>query len=414
MPNQIDGNGIQIETYKEILEAIVEGSASIPGLKQIYGSDINTASNTPDGQMINIYALSKQDILDLIVQDYNSKDPDQAVGVALDAVSQLCGITRKGGTYTEVVVTVTASFGLNLTGLDDSTDPFTVSDGSGNLFYLKESASLITGANNLNFRAAEIGAIQILANTITTIVSTTSGVTAVNNAAVPYQDGTDQETDANMRIRRAKSVALPAKGAIDGLFGGLSQLEDLTEVKIFENVTNSTDADGIPAHSIWVIVDGGDDEDIADVIYKYRSMGCGMRGAETVAVEQVDGSEIDISFDRVIEEELSIYFHAESISNGIIDIEALKTALAAQYTLGIYETADTASINALIREINSDVVPNQLAISSDRITYDDILTPSTKQHKFVVSTANISILTNESSSSSSSSSTSSSSSSSAS
>src|SRR5438309_2016807 len=106
MPNQIDANGITIETYQEILNAIVNGTPTVPGLKQIYGQDINVDSNTPDGQLINIFTLSKQDILNLIVQDYTSKDPDQAVGIALDALSQLCGITRQGGSYTRVAVTV--------------------------------------------------------------------------------------------------------------------------------------------------------------------------------------------------------------------------------------------------------------------------------------------------------------------
>ncbi len=68
MANTIDANGITIETYAETVSNIVNGTSSAPGLTQIYGTDINVASNSPDGQMVNIFALSKQDILNLCIR----------------------------------------------------------------------------------------------------------------------------------------------------------------------------------------------------------------------------------------------------------------------------------------------------------------------------------------------------------
>ena len=153
--NQIDSNGIQIQNFEEILLDIVNGTVEIPGLKQIYGSDINVDSNTPDGQLINIFALAKSDILNLIVQSYNSKDPDQAVGVALDAVSQLCGIVRQGGSFTKVKINVTTDRSLNLNG-QDTVSPFTVSDGNGNLFQLIDTTSVSSGTTLLDFQAVNI------------------------------------------------------------------------------------------------------------------------------------------------------------------------------------------------------------------------------------------------------------------
>ena len=93
--NLISGSGIQIQTYPDILNGIIYGTVEVPGLTQIYGADINTASNTPDGNLINIFALSKEDVLQLCVSIYDSFDPDQAVGIALDSIAQLCGIARK-------------------------------------------------------------------------------------------------------------------------------------------------------------------------------------------------------------------------------------------------------------------------------------------------------------------------------
>ena len=57
MSNEINADGISIETIEETLDAIINGTIDVPGLKDIYGSDIITDSDTPDGQLINIYAL---------------------------------------------------------------------------------------------------------------------------------------------------------------------------------------------------------------------------------------------------------------------------------------------------------------------------------------------------------------------
>ena len=411
MPNQIDANGIQIQTLAEILTDIINGTSNIPGFKQIYGSDINTDQNSPDGQMINIFALSKQDILDLIVQDYNSKDPDQAVGVALDGICQLCGISRQGGTYTEVMVTVTVDRAVNLNGQDTLT-PFTISDSSGNLFYLITSVSLTTGATALAFKSANIGYTQVLANTLTIPVTAILGIVSVNNAAIPYQIGQDEETDAILRLRRQKSIAIPAQGMLEGLLGGLLGITGIADAAVYENDENTVDSDGVPAHSIWVIVEGGTDDDVSDIIYTYRNAGCGMKGSETVSVTQIDGSTFDIYFDRALYEYLYVTLYVTSLSGSAIDYAALRTAILAQYLLGIYEVADITSFTALVHSINPDLLVTAAYVRKSGGTDGDTATPSYKKNKFIISADTVSIIATGGSSSSSSSSRSSSSSSS--
>ena len=141
--NLITGSGIQIQSYTDILNGIIYGTPQVPGLVQIYGADINTASNTPDGNLINIFTLSKEDILQLCVSIYDSFDPDQAVGIALDNISQLCGIARKGGSYTHTNIVLTTTQAVNINGLDNTiSTPFTISDANGNEFYLIEYTQL--------------------------------------------------------------------------------------------------------------------------------------------------------------------------------------------------------------------------------------------------------------------------------
>lgn len=384
--NLIDGNGIQIKTYTDILSGL------ITQFQAIYGADINVASNTADGQMLNIFALSEQDILDLCVSIYDNFDPDQAQGLALDAISQYCGMSRKGGTYTQVQLVVTANQAITLPGMDTST-PFIVEDSNGNQFQLITSASVLVGDNLLNFQAVNIGFIQVVNGTITTIVTTTYGITAVNNPIAPYQIGIDQETDAQFRQRRQKSVAGPGQGWLQSLYAGLYKIVGLTEAVIYENITDTEDSDGVPGHSIWVIVNGGEDSDIGEAIYTYRNAGCGMFGGQSYEVGQTDGSTFTVYWDRSVQQELYTQFHVDVIGSGSYDPDSLKSYLSANYILGIYDPADVSSIIALVKAYNPTLVVSSCQVSANGSDWEDAdVYPDEKINQFVLNAANITLL----------------------
>lgn len=391
MSNQIDGNGITVQTFSEILNDFIEGNEAAKGLKQIYGADINVDSNSPDGQWVNTIALAKRDILELLVQIYNSKDPDQAVGIDLDAVSQLCGISRKGGTYTEVNVIVNTDRTINLSG-QDTASPYTLSDSIGNEFQLIASAALVAGDNTLAFRATKIGVIQVSANTINTQVTIVLGVQSVNNTTVAYQTGVDQETDAQLRLRRQQSTSLPAQGMNSALTAGLNSLTGMNQVVVYENITNAINADGVPGHSIWVIVDGGAVEEVADIIFKYRNAGCGMYGGTSVFVDMPDGTTFQIMFDRVVTQSLYIRFHLDSINSGTVDNNLVKNGLVADYVLKIYQAADITTVTSLIHEIDATLVVSQCQVSSDNVNWFNSVLPSTKKNKFTLAASQITIV----------------------
>lgn len=382
--NQIDVTGIQTKTLSDIIASLTTA------FQTIYGADVNLAQNSPDGQLLYQIALMCLDHGNFVKQDYSSKDPDQAIGVALDAVCQYCGITRRGGTYTQVNITVNVDRSLNLNGQDTST-PFTVSDSTGNLFQLITSASLSSGDNVLAFISVEIGSVQISLNTLTTITTPVLGVLTVNNPSAPTVQGVDQETDDALRLRRQASVALPASSALEGLRGGLATITDLIQAIVHENITASTDADGIPAHGIWVITLGGLAADIAAMINLYRVGGQPMKGAVSTNVTQSDGSVVAILHDVAVAQDLYISFTATSKSGGSVDTAALKAGLAEALSYGIYEIADVSSIIAAAYAINPDVVISSAGVSDTAGSYLTTKLPSAKKNYWTVSTANIAI-----------------------
>ena len=395
MPNIIDGSGIQIESYADILNDIINGTPDVPGLVTIYGSDINTGSNTPDGNFINIFALSKEDVLQLCVSIYDSFDPDQAVGVALDGISQLCGITRKGGSYTETNITLVATQSVTLYGLDSLTQtPFTISDANGNQFYLKNSATYGSATyGTVAFQAANVGYIQVIPNTITNIVTITPGVASVNNPSAPTLVGENQETDAALRIRRQASVSLPAQGELYGLYAGLLQVNGLLQTVIYNNTSSGTDIRGVPAHSIWVITDGGAAADIGNVLYKYVSMGCGMHGTTAVNITPTYGSVITVNYDPAVYQNFYATMRLTSKSGLSISGTAIQTYLSSNYILGIYEPADITTLDTLIHQYSSDLVMNNAGVSLTNGSFGTSVLPSAYKNKLVLPAANITITT---------------------
>lgn len=385
MPNSLTASGLTIQTLDEILAELLDGTADFPGLRTIYGDDINVDPNSPDGQWINTIAQAKLDMLEQTNQIYNSFDPDEAVGINLDRRCAINGIKRAGGTYTQQPVEVTADRALTLTGLDtDEANAFIVQDSSGNQYALVSSFAFVGAATeSLIFQAVEVGAVTSALNTITTIVSITLGVTGVNNIAAATTVGVAQESDAALRIRRARSVSIPSKGYLDGLIGSLLDLDGVTQAEVFENVTAVTDLRGIPGHSIWAIVAGGVAEEIARVIYIKRSLGCGMKGATIVPITQIDGLVLDIQFDRPILQDLWIKFDIEAMF-GVIDIDYLRAQLFAQLSYRINQQADASRVVALAKAIAPNGSISGEGVSTDGINYFSLVSTDTVQHQFSV------------------------------
>lgn len=391
---QITAAGIQIESYTDIINDITYGNASAPGLVTIYGSDINLDPNSPDGNWVNIFALAKIDMEQYSVQLGAMFDITQAIGTFLDALVQLNGLSRLGGTYTETQVNVTTNQTVNLNGLDNSTaNAFTISDSNGNLFYLITTTSLTNGVNTLNFQAANMGFIQIVDNTLTVIQTPIQGVLTVNNPNPPYNVGASQETDAQLRARQQQSTAGISTHKTQSLYAALSQIPGVEQAVVYENNTGSTNTIGLQAHSIWVIVEGGTSSEIADTIYDYVSDGVGMKGSTEVQITQIDGSLFNVYFDIAAQVNLHVTINIESLTSGYIDNAAIATFLSENYILGINEVADITAITALIAQYNPTLLVTACQVSANGSSYFNSVYPGAVNDYFVLSTFNI-VITN--------------------
>lgn len=391
MANTLDSTGLTINTQAELI-AIFQA-----GFESIYGSDINLDADSPDGQMMMIYIQALLDNLDLLVQVYNSFDPDTAIGVALDQRVAINGIQRQAGTFTITPVSITVTKALTLYGADQSAqDVYTVADNAGNEWELIATVSpTVAGTNVYNFQSVLSGARSTILNTITVPVTIVLGVSTINNPSTYITLGIDEESDADLRERRKRSVSIAAQGYLAALTAALENITGVSYVKVYENTDNSTDADGIPGHSIWAVISGsGAPVDIANAIYKKRNGGCGMRGDQSYAVTQPDTSLFLVKWDNVEAETLFIKATLSSLDGVVVpDIAAIRAGLPDSFTPSVYEQVN---INDLATEIqlidNNSLVTLEGFSTTSGGVYTDTLFPTAKNKQHSVTEANIILL----------------------
>lgn len=391
MPNQIDAEGLQTATQTELVDQFTADFESI------YGADINLSQDTPDGQMMMIFIQAVLDLEDLLTRVYNTFDPDNATGVVLDQRVAINGIQRQAGTYTITNITLVNSQSVNLYGLDqDDEEYYTVSDNQGNEWYLEETElALAAGTHVLSFRAKTPGQNLTVPNTITIPVTIVLGVDSVNNPTAATTEGINEESDAALKIRRQQSVSLASQGYLEGLVAALENITDVSSVLVLENDSSVTDGDGIPGHSIWVIVGGaGADLDIATAIYNKRNAGCGMYGDVTYTITQVDGSPFVVKWDVVEQETLFIKFTATSLDGTTPpDIAAIREGLVTGFVPGLSAQVNINDLATAVQVIDDNtLVTNAGFCLTVGGVYANTLTPTNRNEQFAVSEANIIIL----------------------
>lgn len=291
-PPYIDETGIHTPAYSDIRDYLIEE------MKVIYGEDIYISEDSMDYQMVSIFAKKIYDCNNLLSLAYNNRTPLTAVGVGLDNICAIAGIERKPATYSTVQLTVTGDAGTVI-------EQGEASDGT----YKWELPRPVTIPDNgiitVEATCEEAGNIGALPNTITTIVTPVYGwLSVTNNYAA--QNGTNIESDAELRGRFALATSSPSVTVMDGVQSAIENIEGVGRVVGYENDTseesNGDIPDGVPAglppHSISFVVEGGEDEEIATAIYNKKTPGCYTNGNNEVQLISDAGNINTIRFFR--------------------------------------------------------------------------------------------------------------------
>jgi len=281
----ITAAGITSPTYDQIL---AELKASY---QAIYGADTYLEPDSQDGQLLATFALALYDANQMAINVYNSFSPATAQGVGLSSVVKINGIARLVPSRSTCLVTITGQVGTVITGgqIGDNLQLNTVWD-------LPATVTIPVGGNiNVTATCTQDGDIEAGPFTLTQILNPTRGWQTVTNPA-DANPGNPTENDATLRQRQAASTALPAQSILNAIIGAVANLPGVGRYKGYENDTSITDGDGIPGHSISLVVEGGIAADIAETIANKKTPGTGTYGTTSIETFDDEGIPNVISF----------------------------------------------------------------------------------------------------------------------
>ena len=206
----------------------------------------------------------------------------------------------------------------------------------------------------------------------------------------------ENEKDSNFRLRRNKSVALPSNNQLDSLRAAVANIEDVTHTKVFENFDNTTDSKGLPAHSIALLVQGGDNNKIALQYYLKKNPGTKMHAINdpitiTVTSPKYKDTTLDVLFSRpnIIEAKVDIK---------IKKVDTLPSDISQQIKKSIidYANGDFINVNGYFDQSGFDI-GESVPISKLYTPINAVVGPytSVSELKLNDNTTNLEILFNQ-------------------
>lgn len=289
----VDATGIHVPSFTDIQDNLVSSA------KSIFGQDIYLENDSQDMQYISTVSRAISDCFDGIVLASNNQAPQTAIGSALDTLGKLNGLQRLPATYSTVQITCI--------GEPNTVIPAgVVKDTSGYMWDLPANCTIQqNGILSVTATCETVGAVLADIGTIQTIVTTQYGWYSVSNAAAATP-GVALETDTGLRKRQSESVLLPSQTPLDGTTAAIQTISGVTRRKVYENDTASTDANGIPAHSVAAVVEGGDDTEVATAIANKKTMGCGTYGTTSITMPSQYSVGSAIKFSRPTESPIDV------------------------------------------------------------------------------------------------------------
>lgn len=281
----IDANGITAPTYADIY-AYFQAQ-----YQAIYGTDVYIDPDSQDGQLLAVFAKAISDVNAVCIGVYNSFSPSKAVGAALSSNVKINGIRREAASYSSADLTLVGQAGTTITnGI--------AKDGNNYQWALPATVTIPpSGQIVATATCTTIGSIAAAAGTINQIGTPMRGWQTVTNASAAAE-GAPVEMDAALRQRQTVSTALPSRTVLDGIVGAIANLSGVTRYRGYENDTDVINSDGIPRHSISMVVEGGDATAIANAIAVKKTPGGGTYGTTSIKVVNQYGRPAMINFFR--------------------------------------------------------------------------------------------------------------------
>lgn len=353
---ELNENGFIVRTFAQIKTALQDA------YKAAFGNDIQLDEESPQGVIINKEAEMLENLEKIGLDLFTNFDVNTAGGVFLDNIAVIKGTERNDGTKAVADVTLTSS-----------TQPYVIPAGT-QFRYLNDPTIIFINQTSITVTSLTFVAQLIAQNNGKTNIEPNQKFQAVQFIAElddinvdSIVDGTDVESDAELRSRLKRTNGQNASNDINSMFTAVSGLDNVQKVNILENDTDVTDLNGIPSHSVEVLVLGDTDENVANAIFSKKASGTGTYGTTPVIVQDIMGNDHTINFTRP--DPIDVFVHVtvqpkeyqDSVDSTFFD--EMKAEIATYiFDLRVGENVSYTTIYGIFAKYNAfDIVELELA-----------------------------------------------------
>lgn len=355
MTTGLTATGFQAPTVEEKIDDL--NAAFLANIDA--GLDLDP--DQPLGQVIGTFANDIVTAWDVLATVYNALNPAAAEGNLLVNACALSGTRPQVATYS----TVTATLNLNATTTVHAGAVVAVAGQPGNTWVLTaDVTSTLASTYTGTFRSNVPGPFVANAGTLTVINTPTVGWNSITNGAdaVP---GLAADTDTTLRQKREAELAGEGSGDTNAIRAKILEIPGVIQAFVFENVSLSTDATGLPGKAFRAVVwDGasppvGNTLLIAQAIWGSKPSGIQSFGAISQVIQDSAGNNQTIYFDRA--QQLPTYVSCTTTPSVLSGAQttAVKAAIAAYaanaFNLGVSIIDLPFRASALVASVTTDV-----------------------------------------------------------
>lgn len=328
-------------------------------LRGTFGDDVDLSDEGPFGQLVADLAAPVDEIWQVAEDVYDSMDPDAATGPRLVALCGITGTVPVTPTRSTVTLVAIGAVGTVIPALSRArvpnggpafrtTAPGTIAalnawaqhnaaagelrTNGGNVYRCTVNGAtaasggptgtgldIVDGLAHWRFLGAGTAAVEIPAESVDlgaiaaiagslSIIDTPIGGWALVTNALDAALGIAVETDPELRLRRVAEIEAQGEGSVDSIRGELLKVTGVSDARVFENVGDVVDANGLPPHSVEALVVGGADADVATVVFK-KGAGIQTYGSATQTVNDAGGRPHTVNFSRPTSQLVYVVVH---------------------------------------------------------------------------------------------------------
>lgn len=366
--NYINARGVIVPDTANTRDDIVEEWRSL------FGQDLVTEPETPQGVIITALTQERDNTARAMAEVANQINPDIATGAFLDGLLRLMGGARFPATHSTIA-------NVRLGGVPNTIIPAgsRVRSSAGDVF-LTSSTAIIdsSGEAFVDVRAEQAGRIEVPIGELNAIAESILGwetVTNTNAAVV----GRNQETDTRARNRRRNILAANTISVNEAIISRLYMISGVQSLSFRENYTSSPiviDGKTLAPHSIYVVINGGTDVEIAKALKDTKTIGGGYNGDQTVTItDEVSGQPYAIQFDRPEPVELFVRVtvkpsavNAQQVVRNAVNMMAAGD-IDGDEGLTVGRSVSTFEISAAINFVEPTLFVRKVELSTDGATW---------------------------------------------